>query len=240
MIRPFPALSIFSAKIPHWPLFLGVLAGGVLCMTPDSNPDLPLHLAAGRAIVAHRAIPFAEPFSWTRQGRPWIDYEWGSQLIFHALDLAGGETALWLFKVAAFAALMIPFIGLGRLWRLPESWIGAALFPFMLSFVPYLNVRPEIFSFLFTGVQLWLLERLRVSPLGREGVKKVLLAQILLYVLWSNLHPGYPMGIALCGCYGVGQALERRKDRVFWMLLAAAVLGSLINPFGIRLYSTFL
>ena len=37
---------------------------------PLADPDLPMHLSVGEWIVRHRAVPFLEPFAWTRMGEP--------------------------------------------------------------------------------------------------------------------------------------------------------------------------
>lgn len=239
MIRLFSAFPAVSPRAQRGLLLLSLLIGVVICMAPDGNPDLPMHIATGRSIVQHRAVPRTEFFSWTRAGTPWIDYEWGSQLLFYAVDRAGGAPALWLLKVAGFASLMLPLIFLLRLWRLPDLWIAPALFPYMLSFLPFLNVRAEIASFFLAAVQLCLLEAVRLGKF-RGKTAPLLLAQFSIYALWANLHPAYPIGLLACATFAAGEAFDGKSSRRFVLLGAAGLLGSLVNPYGLEFYATFL
>ncbi|MEO6526824.1 MAG: hypothetical protein ABIP93_09390, partial [Gemmatimonadaceae bacterium] len=63
----------------QWPLDLAVMALVVFCfgaVRPLADPDLPMHLAIGEWIVQHRAVPFVEPFAWTREGAAYFAYSW--------------------------------------------------------------------------------------------------------------------------------------------------------------------
>ena len=37
---------------------------------PFADPDLSIHLATGEWVAKHHAVPFVEPFAWTRPGAP--------------------------------------------------------------------------------------------------------------------------------------------------------------------------
>jgi len=66
---------------------LGVFTFAVSSLTEF---DFWWYLASGELILAHRSVPTADPFSYTAQGRPWINHMWASQLILLALwRLAG-------------------------------------------------------------------------------------------------------------------------------------------------------
>ena len=45
-----------------------------------ADPDLWGHVVFGRQILHIGAIPRTEIFSWTAQGRPWINHEWLAEL----------------------------------------------------------------------------------------------------------------------------------------------------------------
>ena len=59
----------------HWPYLVAFF---LLCLfvagasAPLSDPDLPIHLATGEWVVRHHAVPFIEPFAWTRAGQPCV------------------------------------------------------------------------------------------------------------------------------------------------------------------------
>ncbi len=62
------------------------------------STDVFWHLAAGRWILEHGQIPTTDPFRFTSGGAPWVDHEWLFQLIIRGVELAGGVSALVLFR----------------------------------------------------------------------------------------------------------------------------------------------
>jgi hypothetical protein len=68
-----------------------ILAAIVLFL-PISSPDLFWHLSAGRWMSDHLALIRTDFLSFTREGVPWINFEWGLQLIWSAIFALGG---LW-------------------------------------------------------------------------------------------------------------------------------------------------
>ncbi len=222
-------------------LAAGLAAAFVVCLGPIYNPDLAWHLAVGREIARARSVPRADFLSWTMAGRPWVDSEWAAQLIYHGLDRAGGLAALWAFKCAQFFTLALILVALLRLWKFSLTWIGVAVPVFVAALFPFLDVRPEAFSMLFVVVQFYLLEKRRLG-LMRASNASLLVAHGALYALWANFHPGFPVGLALCVCYGLGElsATPRRPRFVLpFGLAAAALAGSCLNPYGPRLYAVF-
>ena len=223
----------------RWLLAAAFLCSSAACFAPIADVDLPWHLSAGRFIVEHRRVPAVDFLSWTEGGKPWIDFEWGAQVLDYALAAAGGVAALWFFKAAVFLALMALFVAFLRLRGLPDSWLALALPPFVLSLVPFVDIRPEIFSFLFCLAQLDILEARRAGAL-RLKPAALLLLHAALYALWVNLHAGYPLGLALCLMYGIGEAAEGKPDALWFGLTAAGLFGTLLNPYGPKIYAVFL
>lgn len=222
-------------------LACGLLFALALCLGPTANPDIPWHLAVGRWIAAERAVPRADFLSWTMVGKPWVDFEWLTQLLYHGLDRAGGLAALWAFKVLMHSLIMMCVVCVLALWGMSEAWIGIAVFLLMAALRPFIEVRPENFSLLFFALQFLLLEARRLDRLP-FGDKACLGAHVLLYALWANLHAGFPAGLLLCVCYGAAEccSLERpaRTSPLAWVL--AGLGGTLLNPYGPRLYTVLL
>ena len=55
-----------------------------------NDPDTYLHIAAGRWMLAHRALPFADPFSHSMPGASWVPHEWLAEFILGAGFEIGG------------------------------------------------------------------------------------------------------------------------------------------------------
>ncbi len=223
-------------ELKRWLLPASLLLCLPACLRPMTDPDLPWHLASARWILEHHAVPRADFFSWTRAGRPWVDFEWLAQLVLAGLDRLGGEPALWLFKSLAFFALLLYLALLLKRWAVPDTWLAAALPPAALTLAPYLNYRPELFSLFLCLTQLAILEELRERP-WRWPAAHVLVLQAIIYSLWANLHGAFPLGLVLCLLYA---AEGGRSGGLALAQAAAAVLGTLANPYGIKLYTVFL
>ena len=88
--RVFPALREF---IPSWPLIVGLVFFVRALAQPMAllnDPDTYLHIAAGRWMLAHAALPVHDPFSHTFAGAVWVPHEWLAEIILAAAyDIAG-------------------------------------------------------------------------------------------------------------------------------------------------------
>lgn len=223
-------------------LLAGLLIAFFLCTGPVFNPDLPWHLKAGQQVAQSGWVPFQESWSWTKAGQPWIDFEWGSQLVFYGVHRAGGMRALWLFKTIVCFLPALILVALVRLWKLPGPWAGFAVAAFMVTLLPSIDVRPEMFSWILFLVQLYLLELRRLGLLRMNGAA-ALVSHGVLYCLWANLHPGFITGLGLCSFYGVAELLQPSRNKrglspLMWA--AAGTLGTCVNPYGLRLYAVYL
>jgi hypothetical protein len=231
-----------SARAERLILAAGLLCAFALCLGPIFNPDLGWHLAAGRFIAESGRVPRADFLSWSQAGRPWIDFEWGAQLVFHVLDRLGGLPALWVFKTLSFFGVSLMLTAMLRQWEFPAAWIGFALPPFAIALFPMSDIRPEVFSLLLFMAQFWVLERRRLG-LRRAGWKAELAGHVAAYAVWANLHAGFVTGLALCVLYGAAEAYRRRErptadSPLAWA--AAGVFGTCLNPYGPAVYTVFL
>lgn len=209
-----------------WALALALPA----LLVPVVNPDYFWHLSAGRWMALHRALPLRETFSFTLSGHPWMDFEWGSQLLFYGAHLVAGFWGAWLFKAALLlssAAFLSRALGAEPLRRaaLLGVWWTAAL--------SAADARPELFSLVFfclllCGLEAW--RAMRFTP-----SRSVLAAVMALFAVWSNLHAGFFAGIAAIALYALGEAAERGLRRAADGLAAAAAaaLGTTVNPYGL-------
>lgn len=219
--------------------FTFVLALGCFAMAlrTVADPDVWWHLRTGQLIWRNHAIFRTDPFSYTRFGQPWINHEWLTDTTMYVVYTVGSWTALSiLFAAFASAALMIAY---ARCKARPAiaalvTVCGAA------AAMPSLGVRPQVISFLFASLFLWILDRSSNRP-------KVLLWLLPLTLLWVNLHAGYLVGIAfvLLSLFGAIlnaalsfetslKAREESRNLVLTLLGCLAVVP--INPYGAAMY----
>ena len=102
--KPFPA----RAALP-WLAGAGVYVL-LLALGPRllNDPDSYSHIAVGRWIMAHGAVPASDPFSFSMHGAPWITFEWLSEVIYAAVYALSG----WAGVVALAAAAVALAVGL--------------------------------------------------------------------------------------------------------------------------------
>lgn len=206
------------------PLKLGALALALPpFLVPLYNPDLFWHLTSGQWIVTHGAVPRVDPFSIARAGAPWVDFEWLAQIIYYGVHAAAGMPGLWALKCALLGTCAWVFADLLSLNKVSGAPGAAGLVLLSALILPYADIRPDLFSWNFFLIVLGGLERRRLSLTLRRVDSP--LGLLLIFSLWSNLHAGFILGLFLLGLY----ALLRTTS---WSLLPAALLGSVLNPYG--------
>lgn len=199
----------------------------VVLVFPFFNPDVFWHLAAGRWIWRHLAVPRVESFSFTHAGEAWIDFEWLTQASWFLVERAGGLWGLWWLKIVLLVAAFASIDGLLRDKGASKLARACAAAVFAAAALGVADVRPDLISLVFF---CWILRRL-------EARRASFLFGFVVFALWGNLHAGFPFGFVL---YAIYLAAARREGRpttpIFGEALGAA-LGCLLNPYGVGLFS---
>jgi hypothetical protein len=216
-----------------------LLAVATIALSSLTVFDFWWYLASGQRILETRSVPTTDPFSYTAEGRPWINHMWATQVLFTLLWERWGRLALIGLKTATVVATFWVVLATMRargVHPLPASavtllaaWAGAGFW----------HARPQTFTYLFVAILAWLLRA------GWEGRRLSLALVPALVVLWVNLHAGFVMAFVVIGIVGLGTALpllvDHRRRGAGWRALGlTALLGvataavSLLNPFGVR------
>lgn len=215
----------------------------VLLLLPTRNADLSWHLFFGRWIAAHRAVPHSEFLSSTRFGSPWIDFEWLYELLLAGVSAAAGCAGRRALRAALVAgAVWVTDRTVAREGVSP-AWRALSACALLLTILPMSDVRPDNVSLLFFAAALLLLERLSAGTADRPVRAAAIFGA--LFALWANFHLGVCFGLVLVACYAAGSALSledgrlrlRAPKRALLAALAAAAAGTLVNPYGWRLYA---
>ncbi len=218
---------------------LTLLAVATIALSSLTEFDFWWYLASAERMLATRTVPATDPFSYTAEGRPWINHMWASQLLFLAGWRAGGRHLLIGAKAALVAATFA--VVLATMRRRAVHPVVAALVTLIAAWAgwEYWDVRPQLVTYLLLAVYCYLLRD------GWTDRPPRLLALPALMVAWANLHAGFVTGLAVIGLVGVGTALPRLADRARrregWRVLglaaglgAATTAASLLNPYGVR------
>jgi hypothetical protein len=246
LVRALPSLTDLAFLMPVVFLFARMNGAGSML----SDGDTGWHIRAGDWILANGRVPDRDIFSFTKAGEPWFAWEWLWDVSFAWIHRLAGMEAVVL------ASILVIAVTFALLYRLARRRCNNVLIAFVVTIVAAAGssihwlARPHLFTLLFLVVFYSLLERVReADPSLSRAARRRLALLPLLAVLWSNLHGGFLVGIALVGCYAAGECAaallapaqgERRRAlaRARWYGLAAAGCGaaSFVNPYFYRLH----
>jgi len=219
----------------NWVLLACALAVGVNAgFAPLADPDFPMHLVVGEWIVKHRAVPYVEPFAWTRPGEPYYAYSWLPQVLLFATMCVAGPLGLHLLAgllgmgIVYAGAFMARSLGLHAAGA---TLLGAASGYVALESTPFL--RPQLLMFVLAPLSWALVASYVERPTGRHGT---LLALLGLSAIAANTHISFPVVAA-----PLALVLARRDDslRVGTTLIAATVVGWLVSPYAFAWVDVF-
>jgi hypothetical protein len=197
-----------------------------------SDPDTYSHIAVGRWILAHGTWPTTDPFSFSMYGRPWIAFEWLSEVIYAATYAFAGWNG-----VVAFASAMVALaIGLLTHFLLRQlSTVLTLLFviPVMVLLAPHLLARPHVLT--LPVMVTWAAALVHCMDDRRETPPYWALP---LLVLWANLHGSVVLALGLIGPAVLEELFRKARDewpRVLmrWLPFAAlALVACCLTPYG--------
>ena len=214
-----------------WPVQLALFAVCLFVagMTfPLADPDLPIHLATGEWIVRHHAVPFVEPWAWTRHGAPFQAYSWAIETAYYLILDKTGPLGLHVLQGLIYVALGASVVALGRVarWRAWTTILVVAIQLIVaLGATPYL--RPQAMLVIVTPVVWALVFRAR----DVERLRWELPALTLVSAIVANTHLLFP--ITAAPCVVLLTCLPAKR----WRLLtipAAIVLGWFLTPYALH------
>jgi hypothetical protein len=184
------------------------------------DSDAWYHLAAGRWMVRHGAVPTHDTWSFTAPGGRWIPHSWLFQLAEYGAHLAGGVTGMVVFRaLLAFGALFLleraaALRGAPAAIRLPVIAIAAALAAYRFS------DRPQMFSFVLAAGALWSLERWALTAFAGDArqprIARGLWWLVPAFWVWGNSHAGVIYGLGILGAYAAEAVARRAQGRLAW------------------------
>jgi hypothetical protein len=213
-------------------LFIGFVLGlpfGIgSAPTIFRDGDVSWHIAAGRWILEHQAIPRTDPFSFTAVGRPWIDTEWLAEIIYASAFNFLGYTGLAVIVVAALIALnAIIFFYLQP--RVSPVVIAVAFPALDLVLSRFVLARPHVLA--WPLLSAWVIVLLKAAESGRPPK----LWWVLLLTIWTNLHASFPLALPVAAAIGFDACIKSQWKHVReWMIFGlASIIALSLNANGI-------
>jgi hypothetical protein len=227
--------AAWGSLAPSWPAIVGLLVFGRLLVARAAllnDPDTYLHIAAGRWILSHHALPVHDPFSHSIPGATWISSEWLAQIVLAAAyDRLGWNGVILLTAAAVAVALAMLTRLLLQRWPALPTLIAVAAATAVLQ--PHCLARPHIL--VLPILVLWAGLLIAARDHGRPPP----FAALPLMLLWANLHGSFLFGLGVAAYLGLeavlfpdgaGRAAALRRWGVFGL---AAIAAALVTPHGL-------
>src|SRR4051812_28237832 len=204
----------------------------LLAWRTESSRDFGYHLATGRWILEHRSWPRVDSFTYTLEGRPYLDMHGLFQVVLALAYRAGGMIGIGVLRVLfASATFALLWVSARRRNVQSPALLGAGFVLALLAWEDRLMMRPELATALCLALQLLLLHRY-----GETSKRRYLLATIPLQLLWVYSHALSILGIGVIGLYAAASLASGLRRRAFdpapWLVLLANVLVLFLNPYG--------
>ena len=200
--------------------------------------DIWWHLKVGDWIIENLAVPHTGILSRTAEGRPWVAYSWGYEVLLSRSYAWFGLVGIGTFGtiltigVAFFVYWMLRRLS-GRFW-MSCILAGIVCAAFLFNGMP----RPVFFSEMLYCITLALL--LEAQRTGRE---KILYWLPPLFLLWANLHIQFIYGlfvvglfVAVCLAQELSMSLGFRPE---YLLQPTLKVKSLLVIFSLCALATF-
>lgn len=192
--------------------------------------DTGWHIAAGRWMIEHRAVPGTDPFSFTFFGEKWTPHEWMSELIMVAAYEAAGWSGIAILFAAAVTTLFL-LLGIELRRWMPSTPAFVTLLTSFAMLLPFLLARPHLLALpILAG---WTIMLLRAREAGRAPAWPFAATMLL----WANLHGSFLFGLALIAPFALEAVIagpKRTEALLGWGgfgLLSALI--ALLTPHGI-------
>jgi hypothetical protein len=215
---------------PYWWMDLalfGLIVFLLGAMQPLGDADLPMHLATGEWIVRHRAVPFIEPFAWTRAGAPYYAYSWSLEVAYYLAIRWGGPVALHLLQGTLLLSVAGAMLVLARAarWR---PWVALCMSALNVAaamlVVPAL--RPQLVLFaLIPLAWAWAYLILESARIGWAVIALFLTSSAA-----ANSHLFFILSAAPIALLATYREVQRRRVVA---VCVAILAGWLLSPYAL-------
>ncbi len=218
------------------PLLFGLLVYASLLVHAKQilgDPDTYWHITLGNWILAHRAVPRHDHWSFTKMGAPFVPMEWLSEVVIATIYNVFGWAGLAAMAALAVAGALALLVRLLLRYLLPIHALVAATLAWIMV-LAHILARPHILALPILVVWCGAV----VEARGRERAPSLWLVPLM--TLWANVHASYLFGLGLSALLA-GAALLAAADwparlravRAWGLFGLLAFLGVLVNPYGI-------
>jgi hypothetical protein len=175
-------------------------------------------------------LPSVDTWTFTIEGKPWLDQQWLAQLAFAVVQRVGGWELLFVVRAglvaAALGLLLAAMIERGAP---PRVAAVLALVAFLLA-APALALRPQLIAIVLFCALLY------ISSVRWWRPSLDILA-VALVSIWANVHGSFVLAPLVLGYIWLEDVVRGRPWRRSLLVLVAGTAATLVNPFGVGVWS---
>ena len=192
---------------------LATLIGGL------ATVDLTYLIRAGNEIFTTGVIPNADTWTFTAAGLPWVDQQWGAEVVLAAVFNVAGWTGLVLLRAVLVGIIFGCVYAICRRRGLPERTSALlTLVTFAVAAVA-LGLRAQAFGMAFFAVLLLLVTERRAHP-------RLLWVIPPLVLVWANVHGSFFLGPLVVGLTWFADVRGGPQPHRLWTARVNAASGS--------------
>ncbi len=195
-------------------------------LAPMSTVDLAYGLRAGAGIIDTHAIPATDTWTYTVAGQPWLNQQWGAQLLLAGAYGIGSWTGLAILRALLTAVIFGCLVVVGVRRGIAARTVALLSIGAFVVAAPAMALRPQLFGMAAFALVLLLVADRRTHP-GRLWLVPIIVA------VWANLHGSFflgPLVVGLAWLEDVHDRIERPHRTLLVALVSAAT--ACLTPFG--------
>jgi len=199
-------------------LWLFLFSVSVFLSFSMADPDYWGHIKFGQTIYETNSIPKTDNFSYTASGLKWLNHEWLSEVIFWIFYKNFSDSGMIFLRLVAGLFFCFFLYKIVKTENLSGSVIAYLLVLFTV--MPFWHFRPQIFTFLFFAILIYLLK-----------IKKLLFIPML-FIFWANIHGGFIAGLVYLFVFAI---FSSEKIKLFLFFIVSVII-TFLNPYGFELW----
>ena len=188
--------------------------------------DLTYQIRAGHEILSTGRIPTVDTWTFTANGQPWFDQQWGAQVIFALIERVGGWTGLVVVRALIVGMVFASLAFIARRRGLSDRTTAVLVLAALVVAAPALALRPQLLGMACFAIVLLLVTARRDHP-------RLIWAVPLVVAVWANLHGSFFLGPVVLGLAWIEDVHDGVPQPHRALVIAViSALAACLTPFG--------
>ncbi len=204
----------------------------VTFLTPTLAIDLAYQIRAGELMLDSHRVVSTDPFTFTMAGQPWLNQQWGAQVLLGAVFRLGGWSGIVVLRgllIAGIVALL--YLACRARGVRPRTAALLTLAGWLIGIEILGQLRPQLFGLLLFSLCVWAIATRHAHP------RRIWLVPLAV-LPWASLHGSFPLAIVLLGfAWLEDRRAFPRIARADLLAAGAAFVVTFANPYGYRAWT---